>query len=344
MGVFFSLITAFVLLDDVFRHDAPVNTKHVMTLAVLAGTIYFGHRLWPELRRIHLGTSLGCVLLFLAGTTTCVLMSAGRNAEVTTTKSVQANSVNTDRQRALRDRAEAKRVYEQAASGDDLSVREAKGSYDAAMLAAQTECQTGDGPACKAKRATTAERRKALEDAQANLRILAQLRKEDLDAAETRLAAQKPEQIANADIKAMAALIAQLPYVTARVEAIEASLQVAFPFLQSLFCEIAAIVGFSIGFGHRKSVVPEATVSASKLPPPLPETRPATKAQRVVPADPVIEALRQARRPLNNDELAAAMQVTKGESSKRVTELNGAVQRIRMGREVQISLPEWTRH
>ena len=55
VGAFFTLVTAYVLLEDVFRHGAPLTNKHVMTLVVLAGTVYFGHRLHIELRAWRLG-------------------------------------------------------------------------------------------------------------------------------------------------------------------------------------------------------------------------------------------------------------------------------------------------
>lgn len=235
VGVFFTAVTAYVLLEDVFRHGAPFTTKHLMTLAVLAGTVYFGHRWWTEMAAWRLGTMLGCAVLFVAGTCTCVIMSAGRNAEVVTTKTLVANAVNTDRERAQNDRDEA------------------KASYLSALKAEEAECASGQGEKCRSKRITTT------------------LRREDLDAAEKVLRAQKPEQIANADIRAAAELIARLPYVTAKVEAIEALLQLAFPFLQSLFCEIGAVVGFSIGLGHahrRRDRPANGTVADSPTPGP----------------------------------------------------------------------------
>jgi len=54
--------------------------------------------------------------------------------------------------------------------------------------------------------------------------------------------------------------------------------------------------------------------------------------------DPVLEVLARARRPLSNDELAAAMGVTKGEASKRVAALAGRLRKERDGRRVAISL------
>lgn len=218
VGVFFSGVTAFVLLEDVCRHGAPLTTRHIMTLAVLAGTVYFGHALWRELRAWRLGTAFGCTVLFLAGTATCVLMSAGRNAEVVTSKALSATSANAARSAARQDRDEAKLRYQ------------------AALKAEESECSDGNGAKCQAKRITRT------------------LRREEYDAAETKLRALPPEQIANADIRAAADLISRLPYVSASVEAIEALLQLGYPFLQSLFCEVGAIVGFSIGLGGGRTV------------------------------------------------------------------------------------------
>jgi hypothetical protein len=304
VGVFFTAVTAYVLLEDVFRHGAALTTKHVMTLAVLAGTVYFGHRWWAEMRAWRLGTMLGCAILFAAGTLTCVLMSAGRNAEVVTNKTLAANAVNTDRARVHNDRDEA------------------KARYLAALKAEEAECASGQGEKCRSKRITTT------------------LRREDFDAAEKVLRGQKPEQIANADIRAAAELISRLPYVTASVVAIEALLQLAFPFLQSLFCEIGAIVGFSIGMGHAAKV--------ARLPPPLPKVPPQfpveTEVRHGSADDAVIAALAKTEGPVSNDELAALMGVTKGESSKRVAALNGVIQKDRVGRKVAIRLKEQRLH
>ena len=53
----------------------------------------------------------------------------------------------------------------------------------------------------------------------------------------------------------------------------------------------------------------------------------------------VYAALIVAGKPVTNDELARLMRVSKGESSKRVSALNGQVNKVRIGREVRISLP-----
>lgn len=315
VGVFFTLVTAWVLLEDVY-HGAPINSKHVMTAAVLAGTIFFGHAVWRELRSIRLGNAFGCAMLFLAGTCTCVIMSAGRNAEVVLTKALNAKNSNTDRTQA------------------DLDFKEAKARYLSALNAETLECNSGSGSRCKAKRETT--------------RVL----RADLNVAESKLATQKPEQIANADLKAAAGLLTKLPYVTVDEATMESLLQLFFPFSQSLFCEIAAICGFSIGFGHSSGArrrqfpddiprLPAASVQDAVIIPPAPVRTPETgvaapvsfspdtehrkpvvsKPKRVRPTD--VQLMHEAINRLggvanSQDELAEAMSVGKSEVSKRV--------------------------
>lgn len=307
VGVFFSLVTAYVLLEDSLRHGAPMTSKHLMTAAVLAGTIFFGHRFWSEVTALRIGTTLGCAVLFIAGTFTCVIMSAGRNAEVTTTKSLQANSINTGRDRAQRDRDEA------------------KARYTAALTAEEAECGSGQGTKCQSKRITTT------------------LRREDYDAAEVKLRAQAPLVIANGDVRAAADLFSRLPFVKADAGTIEALLLLAFPFLQSLFCEIAAVCGFAIGLGHVRRVSP--TVASVPVPLALPPPKVVvtrytpTPRARKVETDPIVKALSEAGRPLTNQELAQALGVSEGEASKSVTERAKHIHRKRVGKYVSISLP-----
>ena len=313
VGAFFTLVTAYVLLEDVFRHGAPFTTKHLMTLAVLAGTVYFGHRFWAEARAWRLGTSFGCAVLFLAGTGTCVLMSAGRNAEVVTNKALAANAINSGRQTAQKDRDEAK-------------VR-----YQAALKAEEDECSTGNGAKCSAKRITR------------------MVRREEYDEAEAKLRAEPPEKIANADVRAAADLLSHLPLVTATPESVEALLLLLYPFLQSLFCEIGAICGFAIGLGHqavKRSTLDEPT----DLPEAKPEKIAAPKIARLrkiaqapamlrVPSSAtVIETLEKADRPLANYELAALIGCSAGECSRRVARMNGELHRERVGHCIMISL------
>lgn len=221
VGVIFALITAFVLLEDCLRHGAPFTTKHLMSAAVLGGSIYFGHKLWRQFKLGHYGSALGCAVLFIGGTSFCVLSSAGRNAEVVTRKVLQANSVNVSRDIAAKD------------------VDEAKVRHTAAMSAEATECGRSQYTnACYTARAITEIRRKQYDDAK---RILAK---------------EKPLQVANADIRAAAELLSKLPGFGGSVESTEATLTLVFPFLLSLFCETASIVAFAMGLGHRVSEFP----------------------------------------------------------------------------------------
>lgn len=358
VGVFFTLVTGWVLLEDVW-HGAPVTSKHVMTAAVLAGTIFFGHALWLELRAWRLFNAFGCVALFLAGTCTCVIMSAGRNAEVSVTKASDANRVNGDRQRFQRNLTEAKTAYSDAVDGNVPGLKEAKGRYQAALSAEALECGTGVGPACLAKRSVTAQTRKDVEDSEQNRRILVELRRADMETAEAALRGAPAEKVANADIKAAAGLLSKVPYVTADAVTLEALLLLFFPFLQALFCEIAAIVGYSMGLGHVVRQLPQAVASAPPIMLPAPvsanvsghtgavfsfqqQPKPSEayiRAKREKPTDlqMVLTALERAGRPLSNDELAAELLVTKGESSKRVKACGEAVSIRRNGRCYAIS-------
>lgn len=303
VGVFFTAITCAVLLDDVW-HGAAFTTKHLMTLAVLAGTVYFGHRFQIQLRAWKLGTAFGCAVLFLAGTLACVVMSAGRNAEVVVTKALTVNASNSGRAAAQKDRDEA------------------KARYDAALTAETAECASGNGTKCGAKRITRMVRRQEYDEAEAKLRT------------------EKPEQVANADVKAAAQLFARLPFVQADAGSIEALLLLTQPFLLSLFCEVGAILGFGIGLGHGRKDLPEAKPKAPE--PSFPASFPSKTSRkhqswRVTDAM-VLEALETAAGPLANFELADRLGISDGECSKTVARMNGQLQKVRVGHCMMISL------
>ena len=67
---------------------------------------------------------------------------------------------------------------------------------------------------------------------------------------------------------------------------------------------------------------------------PPPAWTPQTELERTVYA-----ALVLAGAPVNNLKLAALMNVSPGESSRRVAQLEGVIRKSRKGREVLISLP-----
>lgn len=355
IGVFFTAVTAWVLLEDVW-HGAPVTSKHIMTAAVLCGTIAFGHMMWRELRAFRVFNAFGCVVLFMMGTATCVVMSAGRNAEVSITKASDANKVNGDRDRMHRNLIEAKASYKDAVDGNDPAHKEVKTRYASALEAEGAECGSGAGPKCMAKRALTEKLKSDVVASDTNRRILVELRRGDVEKAEADLRTAPSEKIANADIKAAAGLLSKLPYVTADAITMEALLLLFFPFMQALFCEVGAIVGYSIGFGHVVRQLPAAP-SLPQLPPPSPvfsmqssvvstpvsefptPSKAYVQAKKSKPTDAqmVLDALERAGRPLSNDELAVQQGVSKGESSKRLRNCGDTVVIARVGKCYAVS-------
>jgi hypothetical protein len=165
------------------------------------------------------------------------------------------------------------------------------------------ECSTGKGSKCAGIKTT-------IDYADSHIAIL-QVRYDNM----------KPEQLANVRLKAAARVVA---IVGGDEKRIEAALELLWPFANALIWELLTIVFLSLGLGHDK-----------KTP-----SRPDQEVVAVAPSrdDPVIVALKKARRPVTNDELAALMGVNKDVASKRVRALNGAVQKVRHGRHVAISL------
>ena len=101
------------------------------------------------------------------------------------------------------------------------------------------------------------------------------------------------------------------------------------PFAYSLFFELGSILSF--GYGFRPS---PKWRSATKEPEPEPKKQSAKSR----PDHPVLRVLQSSNRPLTNDELAAAMGVSKGEASKRRAEVASRLQETRSGRHVFTSL------
>lgn len=310
VGAFFVGVTGFVILEDVIRHGVPISTRHIMVGAVILGTVFFGHAIWSEWKVGRWATALGSLLLFLLGTSYCVLSSAGRNAEVVSGKAVLASSLNASRDIARQDMIDAKK------------------RYDAAMTAENRECASGDGHLCKAARTSTL------------------VRKSQYDDAKLAFAKQPPEQTANGDIHAIALTFARITG-SDKVDSIEATLLLTFPFLAALFCEVAAIVSFAIGLGHKTVPVP---IEGGKL---LPAPDPvagllatdkwalSVNARRVKLSDTqlVLKALHQAERPLSNVELAEVLSCTEGEASKKrqACEVLGLLKIEKQGRFLAIS-------
>lgn len=287
VGVFFVGVTGFVILEDVLRHGAPITTRHVMVGAVILGTVFFGHAMWSEWRARRWLQAVGCCLLFALGTVYCVLSSAGRNGEVIANKALAAAAVNVNRDIARTDLDDARRRYEQATAEE---VR---------------ECATGAGPLCKAARINTLVRVGQYNDAK------------------VAFAKQAPEQRANGDVHAIALTLSRV--FDKDIDNVEATLLLTFPFLAALFCEIAAIVGFAVGLGHKEIPRPVEGGKLLAAPDPVAGLLGSDKWQLSVNArkvklsdqEMVLKALHLRGKPASNEELAEDLSVTPGEASKR---------------------------
>lgn len=213
LAVGFFLVTCYVIFKDV-ADGAPITPDHVMSFAVLVGTIASGHLLWGQLQEWRLLPALGLLILFIAGTFYCVTASGGRNAAVQSTKAEQAHKTNDDRARVE----------------GDLTV--AKERLSDALTEEARECASGEGPRCKGWRKTREER-------QANVHLL-----------EAELRLMEPERVENPELRHAAKVFVAFPGVTASEQVIFGFLVLYFPFVKALFCEIATLVFGSIGFRH----------------------------------------------------------------------------------------------
>ena len=178
---------------------------------------------------------------------------------------------------------------------------------DDAEREVKRECKSGFGRKCEGWKRTLAERQasaKALRDDIAKL---------------------APPKVGASDAPRIAALLGIA----------EATVNLYQPLFLPLAMELGVWILLWIGFSP--SLAPRhACGAALSTAPRLPSGEPAAARGMVV--DPVLEVLARARRPLSNDELAAAMGVTKGEASKRVAALAGRLRKERDGRRVAISL------
>ena len=227
LAFLFFCVTCFVLFQDVLHKGISViGTDHVLTLAVLLGTVAAGHFFWTEARQWRLGAAFGLACLFCVGTCFCILNSGGRNAVQSIEKGMGAHKDNDDRARLTKDLDEAKVRLEEANKAE------------------QAECASGAGPRCSAQRQTRTER-------QTYANVLAE-----------QLKLAKPEQPENADIKYMAKAIAELPWVTSTPERIEEKLNLFLPIFKATFAEVATIVFSSIGIGHKVVRSPIAPVES----------------------------------------------------------------------------------
>lgn len=299
LGIFFAAIAGWVLLWDC-RSFADLTTDHIQAITALAGTIAAGHFSVTAMRQHLYVWGLLLGVAFCAGSFVCLLGSAGRGAEVVERKVSTANRSNDARNDALGELAKAR------AKRDALADQFAR------------ECSSGRKERCNGLRF-------ALDSADSHAAIL-QVRADDA----------APEQTANIKLKHAARMLAF--FFGFDQQRAEQGLELLWPVALPLVNELLSIAFFGIGFGHRRSAIlsncrqietPKAFVTY-QLPARLP---------MVSEEEKVLEALRQAGRPVTNEELAALLRVSPGESSKRAQamETAGKVRRKRVGRYVEIS-------
>lgn len=235
---FFLVVTEVVIFEDVVRHGAEITTKHLFVQAVLIGTYYFAHMFWPQLKQRRIIPAALSLFLACVGSYMVFVLSAGRNSDVATQKALAARQHNEDRKvleanvaKADAERTgAAKRVAEAAA-------HQAKADGDISAA-----CQGGVGTLCLRARADAA--------AAAQRVASAEKAKEKADAAYYqlygKLGTTKPQQVEDSDIKAIAALLATLPWVTASKADLEAWHKLGIPVGMAAFAEIALMVSASI--------------------------------------------------------------------------------------------------
>ncbi len=299
LGAIFATGTATSIFWDI-RALVDIAPDHMMTALVLIGTIASGHMFWRQARGYHILPCLGLAALFGGGTFYCVTTSAARTVEVSIPKTLDILAANEGRRQL------------------EIDIREAKEDARKAKATAAKNCANGEGPGCRALT-------KLADAADSHYWMLG-----------ARLAGTKPEQPSNPGLHHAAQVFAALPFAGS-AERIEHGLVLFSPFVKALFLEIATVVFFGIGLGHRTVAARAGSVSCA------PVTIFARRSLSTVvdnDAATVVNALKTVREPVSNDELAALMSVTKGEASRRATIAleNGLIVRQRWGRTVAISL------
>lgn len=239
VALMFMGLTGFILFDDLINHAAPITIKHAGTFVSLVAVAYFGDRIWPEFKRLHVVTGLGCVALFVGGLAMCVFLSSGRNAALTLTKNADVRNSNQDRTTLQKALTGATSALDAA----QASVAEAEKAVPKALADVSRFCP---GDHCATKRRTLKDARDSVVSAAARL-VAANDR---YYKAYGQFSTRPAEQFENADIKAGAVLLSKLPYVTAGEDALESMLALSIPFLQSLMAEIALLVSLAIARGY----------------------------------------------------------------------------------------------
>ena len=234
-GGLFAVGTLGILLEDVILHSAAFNSKHALTVVVVAGTIMVGHLAAGARSGKHWGAVAGFGALFLAGTLLTVYSSVGRQAEHTMIASAEVQAADLARARAFKGLSEAETML-----------------ADAQRELAR-ECKTGKGRKCEGIKATVDVYDAAVRGHKAELERLG------------------PAKVAVPEAKRAGELAAVFGADPVKVEA---AMILVIPFLTTLFLELGAIICLGYGFRPSRRVTANDNAQTSfVIPEPLPPAR-----------------------------------------------------------------------
>lgn len=235
---FFFVITEVVVFEDVVMHGAAITTKHLFTQGLLLGTTYFAHMVWPQIKQGRVIPAALALLLACVGGYMVFVLSTGRNTEASEAKALAARTHNQERK--LLEGNVAKADAERTAAATRVAEAAAhQAKVDGEVTGA---CQGGVGPICLGARS-------AASAASARL-AAAEKAKATADEVYYRLYGKldgmKAMQVEDAEIKAIAGLLATLPWVTASKADLEAWHKLGIPAGLTAFSELALLVSAAI--------------------------------------------------------------------------------------------------
>lgn len=230
MGALCAIVTARILLDDV-AHGAPFGTGHLASLTSLAVAVAAGHMAWPAVRSGAAVSGLLLGLVFVVATGITVLGAGMRNAATEGARSATAGQSGTVRAETERMRREALYILEACPAG---TPRDWPGIRCGLRAARDAECATGKGRACDGKSYTVTTYEAAI------------------DSYDRRLAKVRPEPGPSEGYAHAGRVLAALPLVAARPDAIAARLEMVLPFAATAVAELATIafLGFGLSGAH----------------------------------------------------------------------------------------------
>jgi hypothetical protein len=206
-----------ILLDKELTSPMHWQSSQWLSILYVAITIAFGHLMAEAGRARHILTAVGCLAVFLSGTTLVVYSSVGRQAETQgiTTLSVEDANDKLMELKTERAKAVARRDYADA-------------QVQKEMKNCKTRCQ---------------EWKQNSSDVQAKI-----------DSIDRDIAKIGPAKPVNAQAEAMAE-IALLFHSPGTKEQIVGALVLLIPFAKTLFFEVGSIVAFGFAFRQGKRVL-----------------------------------------------------------------------------------------